>query len=144
MITAPPNSTAIENRVSAIRSGVGQRIRRRSHISRIGIGAALAAAFTLTGAGIATATFPVTIDMQGVVKTKYVGEFVQCSEAAGVETVILTGLSATRVLEGWTDIDIANYTAVESRMDSRNQGQLGRALSACQQDIASRVGEPIS
>lgn len=144
MITAPPNSNEVDNRVSAIRAGVGKRIRRQSHAGRIGVGAALAGAFTLTGAGIATASFPVTIDMQGVVKTKYVDELVQCSEDAGVETVILTGSSADRVLEGWTDLDVANYTAVESRMDSRDQGRLGRALSACQADIAAKVGEPIS
>ncbi|MEV7693775.1 hypothetical protein AB0N73_10650 [Microbacterium sp. NPDC089189] len=144
MITAPPDPTTIDTRLTAVRAKANQRIQRRSHVGRIGIGAALAGTFTLAGAGIATASFPVTIDMQGVVKTKYVDEFVQCSEDAGVETVILTGSTAANVLEGWTDLDIATYTAVESRMDSRDQGRLGRALSACQAEIAERVGEPIS
>jgi len=144
MNIAPPDSASIERRVDAIRTDVARRIARRSRASRIGIGASLAAVFALGGAGVATATFPVTIDMQGVVKTKYVDAFVECSEQAGVETVILTGTTATRVLDGWTGIDAESYTAIESRMDSRDQGQLGRALSACQQDIAADVGEPIT
>ena len=77
MITAPPNSTEVDSRVDAIRSTVSARIRRRSRLGQVGIGTVLAGAFTLTGAGIATASFPVTIDMQGVVKTPYVNEFVQ-------------------------------------------------------------------
>jgi hypothetical protein len=144
MNIAPPDSASIERRVDAIRTDVTRRIARRSRASRIGIGASLAAVFALGGAGVATASFPVTIDMQGVVKTKYVDAFVQCSEQAGVETVILTGTTATRVLEGWTGIDADSYTAIESRMDSRDQGRLGRALSTCQQDIAADVGEPIT
>ena len=144
MNIAPPDSASIERRVDAIRTDVARRIARRSRASRIGIGASLAAVFALGGAGVATASFPVTIDMQGVVKTKYVDAFVECSEQAGVETVILTGTTATRVLEGWTGIDAESYTAIESRMDSRDQGRLGRALSTCQQDIAADVGEPIT
>ena len=144
MNIAPPDPASIELRVDAIRTDVTKRIARRSRAGRIGIGASLAAVFALGGAGVATASFPVTIDMQGVVKTKYVDAFVECSEQAGVETVILTGTTATRVLEGWTGIDAESYTAIESRMDSRDQGRLGRALSTCQQDIAADVGEPIT
>ena len=144
MNIAPPDPASIERRVDAIRTDVTKRIARRSRAGRIGIGASLAAVFALGGAGVATASFPVTIDMQGVVKTKYVDAFVECSEQAGVETVILTGTTATRVLEGWTGIDAESYTAIESRMDSRDQGRLGRALSTCQQDIAVDVGEPIT
>ena len=144
MNIAPPDPASIERRVDAIRTDVTKRIARRSRAGRIGIGASLAAVFALGGAGVATASFPVTIDMQGVVKTKYVDAFVECSEQAGVETVILTGTTATRVLEGWTGIDAESYTAIESRMDSRDQGRLGRALSTCQQDIDADVGEPIT
>jgi len=144
MNIAPPDPASIERRVDAIRTDVTKRIARRSRAGRIGIGASLAAVFALGGAGVATASFPVTIDMQGVVKTKYVDAFVECSEQAGVETVILTGTTATRVLAGWTGIDAESYTAIESRMDSRDQGRLGRALSTCQQDIAADVGEPIT
>lgn len=144
MITAPPSSHDVDTRIDAIRRDVGAQIRRRSAAGRIGIGAALAGAFALSGAGIATAALaPTTVDMQGVLKTRYVDEFVQCSEDAGVETVILTGSAAAQVLEGRGDIDTTQYTAVESRMDSREQGRLGRALSACQAEIAARVGEPI-
>lgn len=144
MITAPPNTEIINARVDTIRRDTSALTRRRSTAGRIGIGAALAGAFALSGAGIATASFPATtVDMQGVVKTQYVDDFVQCSEEAGVETVILTGSAATRVLDGWADIDTADYTAVESRMNSTEQGRLGRALSSCQTEIAAKVGEPI-
>lgn len=144
MITAPPNSSAIDKRVETIRSDIGKRIRRRSTATRLGVGAVLAGACAIGGAGVANASFPTTVHMQGVVKTKYVEAFVQCSEEANVETVILTGMTAQRVLEGWTAMDISEYTAVESRMDSRDQGVLGRALSKCQQELGEKFGEPIT
>lgn len=144
MNTAPPNSVTVDRRVETIRMDVKRRIAGRSRASQVGFGAALAAVFALSGAGIATASFPVTVDMQGVVKTKYVDAFVRCSEDAGVETVILTGDAAEDVLEGWAEIDADEYTAIESRMDSRDQGRLGRALSSCQQEIGTEAGEPIN
>lgn len=144
MNIAPPDAAVVERRIDTIRTDVKRKITRQSRATRIGIGAALAATFALGGAGVATASFPVTVDMQGVVKTKYVDAFVQCSEDAGVETVILTGTASAAVLEGWTAIDTDEYTAIESRMDSRDQGRLGRALTACQQSIAAQVGEPIN
>jgi len=144
MNIAPPDAAAVERRIDTIRIDAKRKITRQSRATRIGIGAALAATFALGGAGVATASFPVTVDMQGVVKTKYVDAFVQCSEDAGVETVILTGAASAAVLEGWTAIDTDEYTAIESRMDSRDQGRLGRALSACQQSIAAEVGESIN
>lgn len=57
--------------------------------------------------------------------------------------MILTGDASARVLGGRQGIDETRYTAIESRMDSRDQGRLGRALTACQQTIAAEVGEPI-
>ncbi|WP_448263565.1 hypothetical protein [Microbacterium aurum] len=144
MNIAPPDAAVVERRIDTIRADVKRKITRQSRATRIGISAALAATFALGGAGVATASFPVTVDMQGVVKTKYVDAFVQCSEDAGVETVILTGTASAEVLDGWTAIDTDEYTAIESRMDSRDQGRLGRALSACQQSIAAQVGEPIN
>ncbi len=143
MNIAPPEASDVARRVDGIRADVSRRIARRSRATRIGIGATVAAGFALGGAGVASASFPTTVDMQGVVKTKYVDEFVQCSQDAGVETVILTGDASARVLGGRPGIDETRYTAIESRMDSRDQGQLGRALTACQQTIAAEVGEPI-
>ncbi len=130
MNIAPPDTATIERRVETIHTDLKRKITRRSRARRVGIGAALATAFALGGAGVATASFPVTVDMQGIVKTKYVDAFVQCSEDAGVEMVILTGAAAAEVLEGWTAIEAGEYTAIESRMDSRDQARLGRALSA--------------
>lgn len=144
MNITPPSESAIEERVGVIRGTVNRRITRRRRGGLIGAGILLAGAGALGGAGVATASFPTTVDMQGVVKTKYVDAFVECSEDAGVETVVLTGSAAARVLDGWTDLDIDEYTAIELRMDSRNQGQLGRAVSACQNEIAAEVGEPIT
>ena len=144
MNIAPPDESAIEERMSVIRGSANRKITRRHRGGLIAAGLLLAGAGALGGAGVATASFPVTVDMQGVVKTKYVDAFVECSEAAGVETVVLTGQAAVRVLEDWTDIDIDKYTAIELRMDDRNQARLGRAVTECQSKIAAEVGEPIT
>ena len=65
MNIAPPEAPEIAHRVDDIRAGVTHRIARRSRATRIGIGATLAAGFALGGAGVATASFPTTVDMQG-------------------------------------------------------------------------------
>ncbi|PQZ93543.1 hypothetical protein CQ018_07655 [Arthrobacter sp. MYb227] len=144
MNIAPPDLMAIERSVDTARRELGKKINRRRHMTRLGLGTALVGMSALGGVGAATAFFPpATIDMQGIVKTKYADKFIACSEAAGVETVILTGRSAAAVLEGWDDKDPDQYTVVESRFDGGNQPEQAGAISACQEKIAAEVHEPI-
>ncbi|MBF0816248.1 hypothetical protein E4U02_07485 [Microbacterium paludicola] len=124
-----------------------KHVARARSAKRAGIGAAAIAAISIAGIGgasVATAFYPTSVAMQGVVKSQYVDAFIVCSEDAGVETVILTGRSATDVLAGWPGADDATYKVVESRMDSRDQGRLGRAITGCQAELEARFGEPIS
>lgn len=146
MNTDLPIASEIDRSVERLRGRVMARTAGRSRARRLGIGAAAVGALTLAGvggAGIATAFHPSTIDMQGVIKTKFVDAFVDCSEKAGVETVILTGSAAQQVLDGWPDADPATHSVIESRMDARYQGDLGRALSACQAEVVAGTGETI-
>lgn len=144
MNIAPPDSMVIERSVDTARRELRKKINRRRRLTRWGLGTALVGMSALGGVGAATAFFPpATIDMQAVVKTKYVEKFVACSEASGVETVILTGRSAATVLEGWSDLKAGQYTVIETRFDSTNQGAQAGVISACQDKIAAEVHEAI-
>ncbi|GAA3645862.1 hypothetical protein GCM10022202_01380 [Microbacterium marinilacus] len=140
-----PGPDEIARRSDRIRIDVMARVGRSRHRIRIVAAIVAALAFTgagVAGAGVATAFHPTIVDMQGVMRTEFVDELVACNEEAGVETVILTGVTAAEVLAGWPDASPSTHSAIELRMDSRNQGELGRAVSACQAEIAERAGEP--
>lgn len=143
MKTAPPDESHIDSRVATAARALDKRITRRGIAQRVGIGVGAAALLGIGGTGAATAFFPHYLDMQGVVKTAYVDRFVDCVRDAGWNADVLGDAEAAPTLESW-GADPAMYSVVTHHLLQDTQGQAGRAIGACQLEIADEVGEPIT
>ncbi|KFF58659.1 hypothetical protein JF66_16930 [Cryobacterium sp. MLB-32] len=112
-------------------------------MARIGIGAGALLVLGIAGNGAATAFFPQYVDLDGVVKSVYAEDFVDCIQAAGWDARILPPAESVPIVENW-GLDPSTYTAVFSHLLQDTQGQAGRAISLCQEEISEDVGEPIT
>lgn len=143
MKIAPPDETHIDSRVATAARALEKRITRRGIAQRVGIGVGSAALLGVAGTGAATAFFPHYLDMQGVVKTAYVDQFVDCVRGAGWDATVLGDTEAAPTLESW-GADPAVYSVVTHHLLQETSGQAGRAIGACQLQIADEVGEAIT
>jgi len=142
MKIAPPTSAKIDQAVAAVERSLRATVRRRRIGARVGIGAAALAALGIAGTGAATAFFPQYYDLQGVVKTLYVEDFVDCIRAAGWDAEILSPAEAAPILDGW-GVDPATNSVTTHHLLQSTQGQAGRAITTCQEDLSAAAGEPI-
>ena len=143
MKTQPPSETAIQNSLAAIEKRVATQIAGRRRTAKVGIGTALVALVGIGGASAAVAgSSPEYLSMDGFVKTSYVQEFVECVHDADWDAKVLDGGDAATILQR-ASIDADEYSVVRTRVVAESQPLAGRAISACQQEIGERVGEPI-
>jgi hypothetical protein len=142
MKIAPPTHAQIESTVSTAERSVRRTIGRRRNMARVGIGAGAVVVIGIAGTGAATAFFPQYYDLEGVVKTVYAEDFVDCIQAAGWDAQILSPTEGAPTIESW-GFDTSTHTVVSSHLLQDTQGEAGRAISLCQEDMSADVGEPI-
>jgi len=142
MNIAPPTPAEIDHTIAAAERNLRQRIGRRRTISRVGIGTGALLILGIAGTGAATAFFPQYFDLQGVVKTAYSEQFIDCVKAAGWDARALPAAEGALVIESW-GLDPSTHTVVTSHLAQQTQGEAGRAISACQEKISDKVGEQI-
>lgn len=82
-------------------------------------------------------------DMQGVVKATYVERLVDCVQDAGRDATILDAAEAAPILDSW-GVDPDTFSVTNHHLLQDTEGRAGRAISACQDEIASDVGESIT
>ena len=142
MHTAPPTSAQIVTTVSAAERSLVKRVHRLRAASRVAIGAGALAVLGVAGTGAATAFFPQYSDLQGVVKTEYAQEFVDCIRAAGWHAEILSAAESAPILETW-GVDPAENSVINNHLLQSSQGEAGRSITACQDDLSAEAGESI-
>jgi hypothetical protein len=142
MNIAPPTHAQIESTVASAEHSVRRTIGRRRNMARVGIGAGALVVLGIAGNGAATAFFPQYYDLEGVVKTVYAEDFVDCIQAAGWDAQILGPTEGAPIIESW-GFDTSTHTVVSSHLLQDTQGEAGRAISLCQEEISADVGEPI-
>jgi len=143
MKTQPPPTALIASRVDHAEAAVGLRLRRSRIRTRVAIGAAALGVFSLGGVSAATAFFPQYVDMQGVVKSAYVDEFVECVRAAGWDATVLEGATATSTLDSFA-VDPSVYSVVGHHLPEEGLREASHAIGDCQTEVSDRVGESIS
>jgi len=143
MKTQPPPVSFVTSRVDHAEAAVGLRLRRSRIRTRVVIGAAALGVFSLGGVGAATAFFPQYVDMEGVVKSAYVDEFVECVRDAGWDATVLDGATAASILDGF-GVDPATYSAVGHHLPQESMREASHAIGDCQTEISDRVGESIA
>ncbi|MCU1406780.1 MAG: hypothetical protein JWQ43_3083 [Glaciihabitans sp.] len=142
MRTAPPTADRIDSSVATAERGLRRGISRRRNLSRAGIGAGALVVLGIAGSGAATAFFPQYYDLQGVVKTQYADDFVDCIRAAGWDAQLLNPAEAAPILENW-GADASTSSIVTNHLAKETQGESGRAISLCQEQLADEFGEGI-
>ena len=143
MKTQPPPATLVASRVDLAEIAVGRRLRRSRIRSRVAIGAAALGVFSLGGVGAATAFFPRYVDMEGVVKSAYVDEFVECVRDAGWNAEVLEGATAATILDGF-GVDSSTYSAVGHHLAQESLREASHAIGDCQTEVSKKAGESIS
>jgi len=143
MKTQPPPVSFVASRVDHAEAAVGRRLRRSRIRTRVVIGAAALGVFSLGGVGAATAFFPQYVDMEGVVKSAYVDEFVECVKDAGWDATVLEGATAASILNGF-DVDPSAYSAVGHHLPQESLREASNAIGDCQTEVSDRVGESIA
>lgn len=143
MKTQPPPAALVTSRVEHAEAAVGLRLRRSRTRTRVAIGAAALGVFSLGGVSAATAFFPQYVDMEGVVKSAYVDEFVECVRDAGWDAQVLQGANAATILDGFA-VDPSAYSAVGHHLAQESLREASHAIGDCQTEVSDRVGESIS
>jgi len=143
MKTPPPPTSFIQTRVSLAETVVGQRVKRNRNRTRVAIGALALGLFSLGGASAATAFFPQYVDLEGVVKSAYADEFVECVSAAGWDARVLEGEAATSILDGF-GADPSTYSAVTHHLPQETIVESSHAIGDCQASVSADVGESIT
>ena len=142
MNIAPPTPTQIDAAVAASERTLRRTIRRRQLSARVGIALGAVVAIGIGGTGAATAFFPQYTDLEGVVKTVYVDDFVECIQDAGWDAAVLSAEEAAPILQGW-GAATSTYSVVSNHLAKETQGEAGRAISACQEELSADAGETI-
>ena len=142
MNIAPPTSAQIDTTVAAAERSLRKTVRRRRTLTRAGIGAGALAILGVAGTGAATAFFPHYSDMQGVVKTEYAQDFVDCVRAAGWDAEIMSPAESAPILESW-GVDPAENSVTDHHLLQSTQGEAGRAITTCQEELSAEAGESI-
>ena len=142
MQTELPTDLVIDARISELSRRLDRKIVRRQRGFRLGVGLAAVALLGLGGTTAATAFFPSYVNFDGVVKSAYSQQFVDCVHSKGIPAVILDNTDAATVLAD-RSLSARQWSVIRSRVVDSQLGAAGHAAGDCQALVSKQAGQPI-
>jgi hypothetical protein len=142
MQTELPTDSIIDARISELSRRLDRRLVRRQRGFRLGVGLAAVALLGLGGTTAATAFFPSYLNFDGVVRSAYAQQFVDCVHSKGIPAVILDNTDAASILAD-RSLRASQWSVVRSRVVGSQLDAAGHAAGDCQTIVGKQVGQPI-